>query len=137
MQIGECRVGNSGTIRRDQRIILSVDEKERKIFDIRQSSFDLFVTLACAHQRYNGSEALRPQGGEIERSRTSVTEAGQVNAVAIDVVTLQNVLENGVKAAGSPGRPPISGGLRVEDEVVSFGDLVFGGGHAVDGIACA
>src|ERR1035438_2098890 len=118
MQIGECLVGNSGTIGGDQRIVLSVNKKQRKIFNIRQSSFDLFVTLACAHQRYNGSEALRPERGEVERSCTSVTEAGQVNAIGIYVVTVQNILEDGVKAPGSCGRPPRRRGLRIEDEGV-------------------
>ena len=92
-----------------------------------------FVALACAHQRNDGGEALRPQSGEVERTGSSVAEAGQVDSIAVDVVALEDVVQDGVEAAGDLRRPPVSGGLRIKHEVIGIGDDVLGGVHAIDG----
>ena len=133
MQLGQRGVGGRGTVGRDAGIVLAVDEQQRKISEIRQACFDLVVTLARAHQRNDGGEALRPQSGEVERAGSSVAEAGQVNSIAVDVVALEDVVQDGVEAARDLRLPPVSGGLGIEHEVIGFRDDVLGGVHAIDG----
>jgi hypothetical protein len=113
-------------------VVLAVDEQQRKISEIRQACFDLFVALACAHQRNDGRKAVRPQSGEVERAGFSVAEAGQVDSIAVYVVALEDVVQDGVEAARDLRRPPVSGGLRIKHEVIGFRDDVLSGIHAID-----
>src|SRR5580658_2337344 len=137
MEVVHRGLGRSGAIGSDGGVILSVDQEQRKVSGVGETGFDLLVALARAHLGHDGCETVRPQRGVIERASASVAETGYVDAIAIDVEALQNVIENGVEAASDLRGPPVSGGLRIEDEIIRLCDDVFSGVHGVDGITGA
>src|ERR1700722_2704255 len=137
MQFVERGCGVSRAFGRYEGIVFSMDQEQRKIFGVGKSGFDLLVALSGSHLRDHGSETMWPQGGIVKRAGSSIAEAGDVNAIAIDVVAFEDVVEDRVETVGDFGCPPEGGGLGIEHEVIGLRDEVVGGIHGVDGISRA
>ncbi len=85
--------------------------------------------VSASADRGNGGEPIRVRGGEGPGAVAAHAQAGEVNAVLVDPVVVDHVIEQGVQGVGVPAS---AGALRRdqdEGEILALGDQL---GRAVE-----